>query len=133
MRHFAAALVKIENALNRIASRADKAATNGVNVESVRGAILAAQTAIAAARSGVEAQAGAVYEINFTDESDLRASVQAVRDQFKRDVEAVRTLVKNAHEAVRQAATALAQIPRVNEFEVAVEAEIEIEAEGSVN
>jgi DNA repair exonuclease SbcCD ATPase subunit len=129
MRHFSAALDKIENVLNRIASRADKAATNGVDVGGVRIAILTAQTAIAAARSGVEVQASAVYEITFTDESDLRASVQAVRDQFKRDIEAVRALVKSAHEAVRKAATALAQIPRVDEFEV----EVSVSADAAVN
>ena len=75
-------------------------------------AIEDAEAAIEVARAAVDAQAGETYEVEITDETRLRAEVGKARKELHDDLKAVFDLVKAAREAVREAATTLAQIPR---------------------
>ncbi|MEW5805116.1 MAG: hypothetical protein AB1721_00065 [Patescibacteria group bacterium] len=116
--HFLAVLEKLETVLERIGSRADKAEANGLDVSAVRSAITEAEQAIAAARTAVAEQSGKTYLINITDEENLKADVGQARQALAEDLKAVREVIKSAHDAVRRAAVALAQIPRVDELEI---------------
>lgn len=116
--HFSAVLAQIEEVLERIESRADKAEANGLNVIIVMTAITDARNAIDGARQGVEVQAGNVYSIEVTGEEGLKAVVKATRDSLRNDLVTLRSDVFSVRDAVREAAVALAQIPRVDEVEV---------------
>lgn len=118
MEHFSNVLDKLEKILERIDSRADKAEANGRDVAAVRTKIIEAQAAIDAAKAAVAVQAGKTYDIQIGDENALRQTVGEARQALHRDIAVVRELVVKAREAVKAAATALAQIPRVDELEV---------------
>lgn len=111
-------LNQVEDVLSRVKTRADKAEANGLDVSSARTAIEAATKAISDARTTIQNQAGKMYTISVTDETMLRKNVQTTRDQLHKDLAVVRDAVKATRDAVRTAAVALAQIPRVNEVEV---------------
>jgi len=115
--HFSNVLDKLENVLERIASRADKAEEKGLDVAAVRTAIDSALKAIEASRTAVQTQAGKTYTITVSSENNLRVDVGEARQALHSDLVKVREMVKAAHDAVRQAAVILAQIPRVNEAE----------------
>ena len=108
----------IEDVLERVSSRADKAAAHGVDIAAVRSAIVSAESAIAAARAAITVQAGKTYPVNLTDESTARADVAAAKQALESDLKAVRALVQTARDAVHAAAVALAGIPRVDDYEV---------------
>lgn len=118
---FLSKLEHIEDILDRVQSRADKAEANGLDVSSAETAIAAATQSIERARLVLQEQAGKSYAIEVTDEATLREKVQTVKEQLRADLAAARDAVKAAMEAVREAAVALAQIPRVNEVEVSSE------------
>ncbi len=113
--HYSLVLDKLEKVLVRIAVRADRAESKGLDVSTVRSAITDAQTAIAGSRDAIVVQAGKVYTIAISSEQNLRADVGKTRQALHNDLKAVRLTVKAAHEAVRGAATALAQISKGQE------------------
>lgn len=115
--HFSKSLDKLGEASEKITSRADKAEGRGLNVATVRVAITDALKAIEVSRLAIQAQAGKTYTITVTTENNLRADVSKVRKALHDDLSSVRETVKTAREAVRKAATTLAQIPRVDEDE----------------
>ncbi len=110
--HFIDALDKIEKVLMRVKSRVETAAARGLDVSSVRIAIAGAETAISAGRSAVEAQAGKTYTISVATEATLKTEVKKTREALHADLKAIQEAVKSAHDAVRRAATALAQITK---------------------
>jgi hypothetical protein len=109
---------QIESVLDRVKSRTDKAEANSLNVSSVRTVIAAATISIGTARTAIQQQAGKSYSVAVTDEATLRQAGQTAREQLRSDLKAAEASVKAARDAVRVAAVALAQIPRVNEAEV---------------
>lgn len=114
---------QIEAVLNRILSRSEKAAANGEDVTTVNAASDLAKKAIEDARTAIQTQAGKVYSTTFTstsasDKDTLRADLTLTRNQLKQDLESVKTKVKAARDAVHNAATTLAQIPKVDELEI---------------
>lgn len=113
--HFSDLLDKMEKTLERIGSRADKAESRGLNVSVVRAAMDDAHAAIEASRVAITAQAGKTYTIEVTTEEVLKADVGKARKALRDDLAKVRGTVKAAHDAVRNAAVILAQIPRVDE------------------
>jgi len=117
--HYLDVLDHLEKVLERIESRTAKAKLNGKDVSKVEEAIQKAHEAIEKARKAVKAQAEKVYEPpEITTEENLRLDVGKLRQQLHDDLKAVEKLVKDARDAVRQAAVALAQIPKVDELEV---------------
>lgn len=119
--HFTAVVDKIENGLEKVVSRTDKAEEAGRNVASVRSAIVKAEAAIAAARTAITNQAGKVYEVQVRQEDTLKADVAASAKALHADLTTVKRAVQAAHQAVREAATTLARVPRLD----AVDAELE--------
>lgn len=113
--HFSDLLDKMEKTLERIGTRADKAESRGLNVSVVRAAMDDARAAIEASRTAITAQAGKTYTIEVTAEEVLKADVGKARKALHDDLVKVRDTVKAAHDAVRNAAVILAQIPRVDE------------------
>jgi flagellar motility protein MotE (MotC chaperone) len=117
--HYMDVLDHLEKVLERIESRTAKAKLNGRDVSSVEAAIEKAHQAINTAREAVKAQAEKVYEPpEVTTEANLKLDVGKLRKQLHDDLKAVEKLVKDARDAVREAAVALAQIPKVDELEV---------------
>lgn len=116
--HFSEVLERLEKVLSNIASRADKAAVSGVDVSTIRTAITDAQSAISASRQAIETQAGKTYKIDITTETGLRQDVGKARQGLHDDLVKVRDTVFAGREAVKKAATTLAQIPKINEIEV---------------
>jgi hypothetical protein len=116
--HYLDVLGKLEKILERIERRTAKAKLNGVDVSEVEKAISTAKAKIEEARKAVISQAEKVYEPpQITTEQNLKLDVGKLRQQVHSDLKAVEKLVKEAREAVRTAATTLAKIPRVDEFE----------------
>ena len=123
MKHFSEVLDKLEKVLANIQSRTEKAEANGHDVAAIRTAIQAAEDAILAARAAIEAQAAKTYTPGITgDEEKLRVEVGRARQALHSDLAVLREVIRNAYKAVRNVATSLAQIPRVDD-EVEVESE----------
>jgi DNA repair exonuclease SbcCD ATPase subunit len=117
--HYMDVLDHLEKVLERIESRTAKAKLNGKDVSKVEEAIQKAHQAINTAREAVKAQAEKIYQPpEITTEEKLKLDVGKLRQQLHDDLKAVEKLVKDARNAVRQAAVALAQIPKVDELEV---------------
>ncbi len=116
--HFSEALDKMGEVLKGVSSRADKAEAHGLDVSNVRALIVDAEVAIDSARASLVDQAGKVYSMDINTEDTLRSDVGEVRQAIRGDLEAIRETVKLAHEAIRAAAVGLAQIPKVDEYEV---------------
>jgi DNA repair exonuclease SbcCD ATPase subunit len=117
------AVDQIETVLNRILSRSEKAAANGADVAAVSSASGTAKTAIQEARAAIGIQAGKIYSAAVSSEDTLRSGLASARDQMKQDIEAVKSKVKAARDTVQTTATTLAQIPKVDEMEVATSTE----------
>jgi len=109
---------QIEEVLERVKSRTDRAQEAGLDVNGVREAIAIAEEAIKKTRITAETQAGKIYEIVISDEANLRTDVKPERDQLRSDLEALRQQVVLAREAVREAITALAQVPGIESLEI---------------
>lgn len=88
--------------------RAQALADQSRDTTDLEAAIGAAQSAIAAARSAVEVQAGNEYIIGITTENDLGKSVSTQITSLKSDLETVKTQVSAARTAVKNAVVALA-------------------------
>jgi len=115
LEHYTNVLDHLVTVLDRIASRADKAATRGADISAVRTAIDAARVAIDAARAAIASQTAKVYNITISDDTTLKNDVGKARRALQADLKIVHEKVKAAYEAARNAATTLAQIPRVDE------------------
>ena len=106
---------QIENVLISIESRASKTEEKGADISAVNASIEKAKVAIATARESISTQTKKVYnEIKITDDQSLKTEITSLRDIFKSDIKIVRDTVIEAHMAVKEAATTLAQIPGVN-------------------
>ncbi len=117
----------MDEILKKIASRADKAQAHGRDVSEVKTLIAEAATVIGAARQAILNQSGKTYTIAISATSTdagaatstaLRIDVGRTRQALHADLVKVREMVFAAREAVRKAAVALAQIPKVDELEV---------------
>lgn len=126
--HFSNVLDKMEEVLKGVVSRADKAEAHGLDVSGVRALIVNAELAIDSARASVLEQASKVYEIDITDEDNLRADVSDIRKALRSDLGNLKDIIKGVHTAIRESAVGLAQIPNVDEYEVEEESD-----EASVN
>jgi uncharacterized UPF0146 family protein len=117
---------KIENVLVSIESRATKAGDNGIDITAVTAKITKAKEVISSTREAISTQSKKVYEIGtVTDEATLKTAMKNLRDTFTKDIKALREVVKGAHMTVKDAATTLAQIPKVDEVEEAEEQKTE--------
>jgi len=117
--HYLNVLEHLEKILERIESRTAKAQLNGRDVTKVKEAIQQAYEAIEKAKQAVKIQGEKIYQPpKITSEENLKLDVGELRQQLHDDLKGVEKLVKNARDAVRQAAVTLAQIPQVDELEI---------------
>lgn len=112
LKHYVNVLDKLSEILVRISERADKAEERGVDVSAVRTAVDATNNAIILARSAIETQSSKTYTIQISTESAVRTDVGKARQALHNDLVIVRSAIKAAHDAVRNAATTLAKLPR---------------------
>jgi len=117
---------QIENVLVSIESRTTKAEEHDLDITSVKTKIEEAKKVITATREAINIQSKKTYEIGtITDEVTLKAAMKNLRDTFTKDIKALREEVKKAHIAVREAATTLAQIPKIDEIKESDESKID--------
>ncbi len=111
---------QIENVLFSINSRISKAENKILNVSEISSKLVSAEKAIELARSEIQKQISKTYSISktITDESSLRTEMKKLRDTFGSDIKALNEKIKLAHTAVRDTATTLAKVPRVDEDEI---------------
>ncbi len=113
--HFSEILEHLDKVLLNISNRANKAESRGLGVSVARAAILNAENTIEVSRAAVKTQAAKVYTISVSTESALRSDANQAKKALRDDLMNVQEAVKLAHEAVKKAAVALAQIPRVDD------------------
>lgn len=114
---------QIENVLVSIESRIAKAESMGLDLSTVKTEVEKAKVAITDARSAISAQSKKVYRVNVTSDATLKAEMKNLRDAFSKDIKAVQIIVKSAHTAVKNTATTLAQIPKIDESVVSTKVE----------
>lgn len=95
------------NNMSEILDRIEAKAADLADPTDVDEAIEQARAAIETAQSAIEEQVGNVYIVDITDEDTLKTDVKAVVDNFKADMKALISLVKDAHKETREAAQAL--------------------------
>jgi len=118
VKHFSEVLDKLEKTLVNIKSRIDKAKARGLDTASAEALIGSAEDAIAGARAAIEAQSAKTYTPEISgEEMKLKVEVGQARQVLHNDISSVREKVRVAYEAVRNIATALVQIPKVDEDE----------------
>ena len=114
--HFTNLLNKLDDILDRIISRRDKAVDRGLDAASADTGIAAARKAIDAARAVVAEQVGKTYPITITDENViLRDNVKTAKNLLQGDLEKIRDALQAARDTVHRAAVTLAQISRVDD------------------
>lgn len=114
LEHYSNVLNQIEEVLKKVGTRVDNASARGLEVGTVRTNIIAVETAISTARTAIVAQSTKVYTVAVTTEGNLKNDTGVTRQALQKDLSAVQSLVKNAHEALRKAVVSLAQVPRIN-------------------
>lgn len=126
--HFLSVLDKLDAVLQKIKSRAEKAASDGKDLTAAKQAIQKAEQSIKIAREAVIAQAAKTYTVDSSviagavaDEgknsivSKLRERFKELRKQLFNDLAALRGgAMKSAREAVHAAAEALAKVPNID-------------------
>lgn len=112
-------LNQIENVLVSIRSRISKAENKILDVSTLSAKQSAADAAITAAKVAITKQASLSYTVSSTiaDEASLKKEMQKLRDSFNTDIKALNATVKAAHTAVKELATTLAKVPKVDEDE----------------
>lgn len=119
MDHFSNTLNQMEKVLENVKSRATKGEVAGKDITPVKADIVAAEAAIAAARTTIVAQSAKTYALVIGQEGTLRTDVGKTRQLLATDLKAVQDKVFAAREAIRKAATDLAKIPGINTVDVA--------------
>ncbi len=112
--HFSNVLDQIEKVMQNVESRTAKVASTGANVSLVNADIAAVKTAIVAARAAIVTQSGKTYPLTINQENTLRTDIGKTRQALATDLKSVQDKVLAAREALRKAATDLAQIPGVD-------------------
>lgn len=113
--HYLEVLERMEKVLEGILARAMRAEERGLEVSVVRAAVDEAHNAIEASRTAIAEQVAKTYTIEVSTEEELRVDVGKARQALHADLAEVRDTVRAAHNAVRNAAVILAQIPRIDE------------------
>lgn len=106
--HYTSVLGKLQDVLTRIGQRADEFQSRGVDVSITRQAIDKAVESINVARAAIVAQSVKTYGLQINSEDKLKLDVGKARKQLHDDLDKVKEIVKDAHVAVRNAATSLA-------------------------
>lgn len=103
-------LTKMSEIIERVTEKTEEQKVGGKDVTSVLTAITAAESAIATAQEAVTTQAGQVYVVTISTESNLKSDVQTVSQTLAADLKAVQDAVGAARKAIRTAIHALEAI-----------------------
>lgn len=114
---------QIETVLVSVDSRISKAEVRGLDVSTAKREAERTRSAISLARESILAQTKKVYEVNITDESTLKNEMKNLREAFRKDINSVQAIVKASHVALRDTATTLAKIPKIDEIDKTIEVE----------
>ena len=112
------ALERLERILANIQTRADKAEEAERDVSGVESAVREAESRIAAAREAIKVQADKTYSFEIDSEEGVKAGLIVVKNGLRSDLEVVRDAVHYAKEGVRGAASALKEIPDVDDIKI---------------
>ena len=107
---FSTVLEKLEMVLNKITEKAQIVKSKGVDSSIVDSAIVAAKTAIDAAKAAVAAQGLKTYSIEVVSETALKRNVGSVVSMFRKDLKDVHKAVVDAKQAVQKAEMELAKV-----------------------
>lgn len=108
--HYLDVLNRLENLLERVKSKTAESKINGLDTKKVEEKINKAEGAIKKAREATIVQSQRVYKPpEITSEENLRLKVREIRKQIHGDLKNVEELVRQARDAVREAARELAQ------------------------
>jgi len=108
--NFNNALDRMETVLTNITTRADKAQSEGKNIEEVETLVSNAQDKVTQARERVQNIFQKEYQLEFSNEEQLRESFQNVRDEVYTDLSGVRDTINDVRDTTESAADALNQI-----------------------
>lgn len=110
---------QIESVLGSIESRLNKAQDKNLETKAVEDQILKAKESISLVRDEILTQSNKSYLINITEnETLLREEMKDLRNRFNEDIKNLREKVKMVHFEVKEVATILAKIPKINEVEI---------------
>jgi hypothetical protein len=107
-------LKKLESVLSRIATRMEIAVNRGLDVITIKTAIIEANMAIDNARNAIQVQITQIYTVDVKTEDTLKADVRVTHEIFKADIEKVKIAVQAAHDVVHKAAVFLGQLEGIN-------------------
>ena len=96
----------------KITSRADKVELSGGDVSTVRIAITTAQSLMELARTAITTQAGNIYIVTITSETNLKKDVSVVRHKLEADLKIVRTALESARDAIKKAGQTLEPVAK---------------------
>lgn len=108
--NFNNALDRMETVLTNISTRADKAQSEGKNIEEVETLVANAQDKVTQARERVQNIFQKEYQLEFSNEEQLRESFQNVRDEVYTDLSGARDTINDVRDTTESAADALNQI-----------------------
>lgn len=106
---FSAVLEKLMMVLDRITQKAQVTKAKGVDTSMADQAIVAAKTAIDAAKAAVAGQSAKTYSIDVVSETTLKTTVGSTVSMFRKDLSTVHKLVIDAKQAVQKAEKELAK------------------------
>jgi hypothetical protein len=115
--HWNNVLKRLTEILNKIQTRADKAAKNGKDISQVSQSVQEAANTVAAAQTAVNAQAEKTYTINVTSEESVGQEVRTMVANFRADVKSVISKIMAAREAVKKSYNALKEIKDIDNNE----------------
>lgn len=93
-------LTRLSEILAKIEDKTNEAAASGKDTASTTAAIALAKSAISEAQTAVDLQSTKTYVITLNEEDTLRSDVETTTKQFKIDIEATKTSIKEARQAV---------------------------------
>lgn len=110
-------LTNLSSILERIQTKAEAAKAAGTDTTALDNAISSAAAIIETSQDAVTAQAGKVYTIDFTSESNLGTAVQKTFSEFRTDIKSVHVKVKAAHDSLITAARGVGKSKKESEIE----------------
>lgn len=112
------ALSRMDDVMVRISDRIEIASTHGRDVTDVRAQFASSESALQAARNAVVSQSEKYYEIPVTDELSVGQAVRSTRAALHEDLSALRKVVKDAKDTIRQVVKLLKGIKDIDSLEV---------------
>ncbi|MDD3662490.1 MAG: hypothetical protein PHT84_01345 [Candidatus Pacebacteria bacterium] len=105
----------IEEILGRIENRMNTLSEQGLDISLLEDSVNEAKMKIIEAKNSTEIQAGKIYNIEITDESNLREEIKNIRDTLQNDLKNLQNKVKEAHSYTKISAQKLVEIVNIQD------------------